>query len=301
MKDRMEFSEDRVIELLIRQTRKVIYFCDAGNISTSMSVHEIRKSLKRIRAWMQFFEHLPILDSIIDKKESLKEIAARLSDIRESFVNIALSDKYFTGKQYLPEKKVRMMNEILTKENQKQVETLFNGENYFKLVRQEISGFEKQVQALTGIVSEEIVFNQLVENYFELNTLYEGIDWKNCSAGYLHSIRKKLKQLWYQYEVVKSHSARYFGSKIRQLNEITEILGNDHDNSVFSECIRQHCFVHLTNDDKHIFNNLIGHQQELAMLQLQVRLKQFFAESPEVFQKRLVRLLKKKDQVKTVN
>ena len=278
----VQSTGDKVKKLIYKQTRKVIYFCEAGNISVNTSVHEIRKSIKRIRAWLAFFsyfpEDLPIEKAMIE----IGEISRILTEARESYVNNSLFDKYFSNKQFLPERKVKQITDLLSEENQRQIRFLINENNYLEKIKSTILTLEQTVKEFNGNISTEIVRKELVATYSGCFDLYLQ-NQESLTPENLHKIRIRLNQLWHQFEAARPVQPKYFGAKTRQLNEITDTLGADHDNYVLSLCVGETHFRLLRKDERVTFENLIQHQHELMLSGIKIKLKQIFTEQPEDF------------------
>jgi hypothetical protein len=68
-------------------------------------------------------------------------------------------------------------------------------------------------------------------------------------------------------------------------------LGIDHDMYVFLEDLKAGEF-HFSDDEMIILDNQVQHQRELNMVKLLPRLKQFFSEPPEIFDRRLDKIFK---------
>ncbi|NQU88203.1 MAG: CHAD domain-containing protein [Mariniphaga sp.] len=296
----IESSEDRVISLLLKQTRKIVYFCDAGNISTNMSVHEIRKSIKRIRALLHFFNYLPEIEPIVDENHKLRKIARALTEARESYVNHSLFEKHFSNKQFLPEKKVRLITAKLAEENHKQIRILISEKEYFNVIKNVILNLKQKIRSFNKIITAEYIQNDIIETYIEAYSLYKN-SYGLYSSEHLHKIRIKLKQLWYQFEAIKTNQPKYFSAKTRQLNDITEILGTDHDNYILWLHINRNLFQYLNKEEQKVFENLIQHQHELAVSGLSIKLKQFFAEKSEEFEMRITSYMGNSIPVKTTD
>ncbi len=280
----------RLITALEKQTEKIIYFCSAENISPNLAVHEIRKSYKRLRAQLQFFSECN--ETKTDEfRNEIKEAGKILAPIRESFVNIQYFEKITTGSNLIAERKIRQVKDLLSEKNKALIEKEFIS----KKIVSDIIQFVKQFQ----IQLNEIKINcpSALQLKMQLSlTFTEGAEiFQNIEPGFspvkMHELRKILKGLWYQLEFVKFLHPRYFRMKSDQLNKITEQLGIDHDLYVLLEHLKA-ADIDFTNEELLILDNQVQHQRELNMLKLLPRLKQFFNETPEVFEKKLNKIFK---------
>jgi CHAD domain-containing protein len=280
-------TEGTITKLILKHTSKIIYFCDAENISGNLTVHEIRKSFKRIRAWLSFFRNIDEGKPIVDGYLLFQDINKQLGSIRESFVNLSLFEKHFSNKKFLPERKVKQITDNLFSINQKQLLHLSGKGQIFEYIKKDIALFEQTINSSKkNILNIATITNELSESYAKsLDFYYYCKD--DSSSENLHKLRKKLKQLWHQFEIVKFFHPKYFALKNRQLNLLTELLGMDHDNYVLSKFIKENLSAMFEKEEQNIFDNLIQHQHELALTNLQPKLKHFFSEEPEKFKYRI--------------
>ena len=283
-------TENKLVTAFQKQTEKVIYFCSAENISPNLAVHEIRKSFKRLRALLYFYTDCPI-DYPEKLKQAIKNAGKYLSPIRESFVNIQIFDRISGGNNLVPERKIKQAKDVFTEKNRIIVTTEFiengltknilelmeNFESEFEMLNRECPSSKQQKEQLS------ISFSKSFEIYRQLETEF--------TPEKLHDLRKILKRLWYQIDYIKYLHPRYFRLKSDQLNKITEQLGDDHDLFIFNYDLQQGEFE-LLPEELTILEKQVEHQRELNMHKLSPRLKQFFNEPPEIFDRKLERIFK---------
>jgi len=281
---------NRLISALNKQTEKITYFCEAENISPNLAVHEIRKAYKRLRALIQFFQECN--EGTTDElKYSIKDAGKVLSPIRESFVNMQYFDKITAGSNLIADRKIRQVKDTLSEKNSHWINDEFQGKD----VPSDITLFVKQFQAKVNALKTNCPsFTQLkIQLISSFSQGYE--NYTTIEPGFLpeamHELRKTLKQLWYQLEFVKFMHPRYFRMKSDQLNKITEQLGIDHDLHVFLEDLKTDN-LDLTNEELLILENQVEHQRELNRLKLVPRLKQFFNETPEMFNQKMNKIFR---------
>ena len=276
---------NRLIKAFQKQTEKIIYFCTAENISPNLSVHEFRKSFKRMRGLLHFYDNQPN-EFIMECRLKVKEFGSYLTPIRESFVNIQLFDRIIAGNQMVLERKIKAARDILAEKNRKLVEGRFQSDNGCEKIHLFIQSIDDKINRFgsgrpTIYQLEEqvcISFQQSYEIYLDINA--------DSEPSEMHGLRKKLKRLWYQLDFLKFLHPRYFRMKSDQLNKITEQLGEDHDLWVFLEEIKSTDYD-FEDEERLILINQIEHQQELTRIKLMPWLKQFFNEPPEVFDQKM--------------
>jgi len=289
--------EDRIIQLLLKQSRKVAYFCEAENISANNSIHEIRKSLKRIRAWMELYHDLPGALHFADEVQQFREQGKNLTLARESSVNLILFDKFFSNKHFLAEKKVREISDKLTEENHKQIENLISEKNSFSLLKKTSETFVENLQKKKLEISENKIINVISESFLKAYELYTNTEDIFDSEN-LHKLRIRLKTLWYQIEAAKQLQVKYFMAKARQLNDITETMGCDHDNYILLLNLQHCCYAGLSSSEQKVIENTINHQHELSVFAIAGKLKLFFSETPDEFRDRIASYARKANKIK---
>jgi len=283
---------NRLIAAFQKQTGKIIYFCSAENISPNLAVHEIRKSYKRLRALLQFFAECNEI-ATDGFRNKIKEAGKVLSPIRESFVNMQYFDKITAGSNLIAERKIRQAKDSLSERNRVLIEEELTSKNVIPDIIQFVKQFENQFNTLkSGCPPVLQLKTQLSLTFTQAYDIYQTIE-PGFSPEVMHELRKILKRLWYQLDFVKFLHPRYFRMKSDQLNKITEQLGVDHDLYVFLENLKAGGFD-FTNEEQLILDNQVQHQRELNMVKLLPRLKQFFNEPPEIFNRKLDKIFKVK-------
>ena len=281
---------NRLITAFQKQTEKIIYFCSAENISPNLSVHEFRKSFKRMRGLLHFYDD-QAGEFVLECRAKIKEFSAFLSPIRESFVNIQLLDRIIAGNQLIPERKIRAAREILVGKNRDLIEGQFLVDTGCEQIHDFIQNIDDKIKRFgSGRPSLFQLEEQVCISFQQSYEIYTGIE-VDSEPSKLHELRKKLKRLWYQLDFLKFMHPRYFRMKSDQLNKITEQLGEDHDLFFFLKEIQTDDFD-FDEEELIILVNLVEHQQELNRLKLMPWLKQFFNEPPEVFNQKMKKVFK---------
>jgi CHAD domain-containing protein len=286
----VQHAGSRLVTAFQKQTEKVSYFCSAENISPNLAIHEIRKSFKRMRALLHFYSDFP--DEFYNHfNTQMRNFGIYLSPIRESFVNIQIFERISSSQNLIAEKKIKDVKEFLAERNKTLVETEYISNKGCELIHEFVQVFETD---LLNIESERPSLHQMVSqlnlSFQEAFELFQQIEM-GANAEEMHRLRKKLKRLWYQFDFIKYVHPRYFKLKSDQLNKITEYLGEDHDLNVFIEHLKL-ADIGFNPEEMEIITNQVQHLQELNLLRLTPKIKQFFQDTPEVFKKRMEKIFK---------
>lgn len=286
----VQTAGSRLIQTVAYQAEKIGYFCEAENISVNMVIHELRKSFKRLRALLRFFNYFPESRTPL-LGEEIRNFGKLLAPLRESAVNIDLFDNEVAGNPLLPEKKIKYVRELLIQKNKSLLERGFWNNNLCGTMRDYFSGFEKLLTDQGGEQPSRInIYKEVSQSYLKSITIYQQLPSSPHTED-LHSLRKKLKRLFYQLDFIRFIHPRYFKLKTDQLNKINDQLGNDHDLHVFIQELTLSC-IDFNTDEIFILNNKIEHLRELNQIKMYPRLKQFFTAVPAEFDQKLERFFR---------
>lgn len=277
-------AAEKLVQVLNKQTDRVIYFSRMENMSPNIVVHELRKSFKRIRALLQLYK-INGNEYVIFVEKQLIKFGKALSPIRNSCVNLSVLEKIANENTHIAESKFTLIKETLIRKNRAYLATLFN-EN---LLKGQIGRFMLEFE--TGFQTHLVPFNkqqlvqQLYVSYASAYNIYTEEyaleTWEN-----LHKLRKALKVLGYQYKVLAGQNIKFFRLKMRQLSSLTQILGEDHDLYVFFKEIKGENY-RLEVDEIEIIENQINHLHELHQIKIQPKLKQLFTDTPSGFEAKI--------------
>jgi len=280
----------KLVEAIKKQLERIEYFSSAENVSPNLAVHEMRKSFKRLRALIQFYDEYPE-EFPQEFSFQIKNYGRSLSTMRESFVNIQIFERLSASNNLIAERKIKAAKERLLVKNREIINNSFlSSEDFFSL-RRFIEDLEKQVVRMEiDRPSQLQMSKQLVISFQKAFDCYQLIGG-GSDGEEIHNLRKKLKRLWYQFDLIQYLHPRFFRLKSDQLNKITEQLGEDHDLFVFLNDLK---VDNLGFDDSEIeiIENKVQHLREINLLKLNPRLKQFFNDPPSFFTQKMEQFFK---------
>jgi CHAD domain-containing protein len=286
----VQYTGSRLVKAISRQAEKAVYFCTAENISANQKVHELRRSFKRLRALLRFYNEIPESPAG-SLHNDIRNFGKLLAPIRESAVNVELYDKEIASNTLLTEKKIRNARELLGDKNKMLIEKGFYENNLHNTIRTFFEGFEQLLTAGSHEHPSKVHLYHVACQSYLTSYIYFSQMPSNPDAGEWHELRKKLKRLWYQLDFIRFLHPRYFKLKTDQLNKITDQLGDDHDLHVFAEDLLAGDYG-FDEEELRIMKNQVENLRELNRLKLQPRLKQFFTAPPPEFEQKLERFFK---------
>lgn len=281
---------NRLISTFQKQAERIVYFCSVENVSPNLAVHEFRKSFKRIRALLHFYDEFPE-GFPVDSRIQIQKFGRILAPLRESFINIQIFERITANQNYIPDRKLKTAKDILTEKNKALNEYVLFAENRFGQILNFIQAFGLQVNEYSpSPPSVKQLINQICISYLKSHMVYQTLG-DQSDAGEWHILRKRMKRLWYQLDFVKFLHPRFFKLKSDQLNKITEQLGEEHDLFIFLNELKSG-YLPFDDSELQILENQVEHQRELNLLKLMPRLKQFFNEPPELFNQKMEKIFR---------
>ena len=278
-------TEERLIQAIRKQTEKVTYFCLAENVLPDLTIHEIRKSFKRIRALLKFFPE-SVSETVQNYAKQIGGLAKLLTLARESTVNLQLFDKLCSESKLFTKQKCKELRVFFANENKRQITELISEKNILFKIKSFINDFETSL--LRNLADPAVKIDVLKQIYFSYDkgyNLFSEIGKKYDAVKY-HKLRKVMKTLLYQLEFAKVDQPKYFKLKANTLRKIAEELGYDHDLFIFQSEIKNKIY-NLNIDELRILEKQIKYLQESNFHKLFPRLKTFFKESPASFEKKI--------------
>lgn len=280
----------RLVETIIKQLERIDYFSSVGNNSPNLAIHEMRKTFKRLRALLRFYNAFP-QEFSAEYGIQIKYFGRSLTEIRESFVNLQLFERLTTSNAMLSDRKIKFAREKLIEKNHEVIEHRFLAfEGYLPIQKFVKSLSAQMVDQSVPVPALYQFITELENSYYKAFLRYQNISIQS-DPEVLHNLRKSMKKLYYQFDFIRYVHPRFFRLKTYQLNSITEQLGEDHDLFVLMNDLLE---THYDFSDKEleILENQIQHLREINRIKLIPRLKLFFAETPEVFNLKLQGIFK---------
>lgn len=280
----------RLIETIVKQLERVEYFSSAENISPNVAVHEMRKTFKRLRALLKFYSDFPEEFSP-DFAQQIKFFGRSLTPMRETFVNCQIFDRISASGNLIADRKIKAVREKFSEKNREVIEQGFlAAEGYLPIQKFVVSLAEQMERITLETPSHQQFAGQIQESYNQSYAIYQFLTVQS-DPKLVHELRKKLKQLYYQSDFIRYIHPRFFRLKTYHLNNITEQLGEDHDLFVFLTELQTGEYG-FSNEELEIIENQVQHLREMNRLKLFPKLKQFFADAPEIFNQKLKNIFK---------
>lgn len=232
--------KENINRILLGQIDYSLKHCTGDQKDVHKSIHEIRKSIKRIRAVLRLIREEIGYSSYYRENVFYRNINRSTSDFRTYDVLVLT---------------LEMLRSDLSK--------TIPGETFEPLIE---SVREQREKMLSGMLSADGVLHDLSENFLQakerisdlpiehdnfevfaggLHRMYQqGRDYlstarKNPEAHHLHDMRKRMKYLWHQIEILRPVYPGPLKAYADSLENITGNLGVYHDLDVLSEFLQK--------------------------------------------------------------
>lgn len=284
--DNEEELNDGIVRVAIEQ---LTFIKEQAKIPRSMdlSVHEMRKAFKRLRALLRLIRFDIGKQLFLTENTRYKNMAGALSTLRDIHVIISYLAGCFEADELVIEEEsfIRFINHL---NKQKETEMIALIEN--KTLDLIIKECDDQVYRI-----KEYPLTQVGPH-----TIYKGVThaYKKClnkmeaaqlmlDDGMLHKLRKKVKYLYNQMLLIQAVWPDYFTHYSDALKNISELLGDDHNLAETIVIIQETPDHILKAEEKQSLIRSINNERSTINDEVWPLLGKAFTESSAAFAKRV--------------
>jgi CHAD domain-containing protein len=255
------------------------------------AVHEVRKTVKKLRAVLLIVK--PVLDKTAFKTadRAVRDFGRRLGGARDS----AVLQASFNGlvEYYAPFLSVEDMQPIrenLESQYQLAMETFVASIDIHSL-EEELEELRRRLDTLdlSGF-SRHMLLASVRRTYRSgrraLQALHDEPSTENS-----HEFRRQAKYLWYQLRLLHKWSPAVLKPVVTNLDELGELLGQDHDLAILSDTLKTHPEISCNPIRAELVNGL-AETRRIALLSAGLRIADgVYADKPASFINRLDKAL----------
>ena len=251
------------------------------------SVHEIRKSLKRIRAILRLIRYDIGEERFIIENLRFRNMARQISRLRDLSVIIKyFADNFESGELIIDENNsinfVHHLNNLRETELKRIVET-----QTFESIKEqmEIAHSDLNNYDLNNLgphtIEEGIlyVYNQCLKKIRETQLKLDNIP--------IHELRKRVKYLLNQMILIKDVWPEFFNTYSNSLKHASDLLGDDHNLLEITDLVKNTPSEILSEENKTIVVKRLDSERNHIHEELWPLLGKLFTEDPKSFIKRI--------------
>ncbi len=246
---------------IVREIRSIQESLKDASQSNGSKVHELRKSIKRIRSLLRLLKSACKDHSFREMDNFLKITGQSLTELRESVVN----EKTFA--QLMLKKK-----EILSPATQQRIEeglrnaviALYDrnqaeASNLVAHAGLQLSLIEKRLLSVqTKLIGYERFIDAVYSAYTKAYNTYHAA-LHSDDIDLIHDWRKQAKYLLLQFKLSPMLASFEYDTLRNQLDELTDLLGKEHDLAVMEEFVLQH--FELEKADRKALSKAVNKQR----------------------------------------
>ncbi|MDT0676067.1 CHAD domain-containing protein [Autumnicola musiva] len=283
--EKQETLEDNVNRIASEEIELCISSLKNSNIHEG--IHEIRKSLKKIRALARLFR-----DELGEKKYKkinifFRDVGHELAPLRDLTAHMETIE--MIKARYGNHIYVNFFNSILQEleKEREELEENLKEKNFFSeyLVEQFETARENFTEWPVKSADLTIVLPSIKRTYERgRNALEEA--YADPNANNFHEWRKRAKYLWHQIQLLENLWPKFFTTWADEVHILADLLGDDHDLMILNEKIKA-TELHL-NDEKQteILHALIKEYSDHLRIEAELQGGLVYAEKPKFFKKR---------------
>ncbi|MBN1597113.1 MAG: CHAD domain-containing protein [Bacteroidales bacterium] len=229
-----------VRDSFLNESHKILSLIEDKDVFHEEKVHEIRKSLKRLKALLLLAKPVIHKKQVKHNYDILRESARYLTIYRETTANrTAYHDIFLTRDISVSHKHLQKIQKYLFNETQKKYEKKSRKLiRIFSNIKINILYILSQIEEVEHrFYTAEELFNQIITSYNDYKAIYVKADKKE-NAHLLHEWRKISKRLYYQI-INGPFNAGKDETFIVSLDSLCDLLGNDHDLFVLQNFIKK--------------------------------------------------------------
>ena len=240
MKPRFELDlsqnvKQNVLRMIHEQYDQIIFFCNAQNVDPDKSVHEIRKSFKRLRAILRLIRDAIGYSTYYRENSFCRDESKLLSDLRDLKVFhedlTILAEKYASSAN---NQLIEQLQETIIAKKKQRYEEVIHGELFQKIA--------DDVEAARGRASMFLfrfdgfrIMTPGIKRIYKKGRNELDVVRKNPNTENYHNLRKRVKYLMYFMQILKPIYPQYFKALEKDLDTASDKLGLDHN---FAELVR---------------------------------------------------------------
>jgi CHAD domain-containing protein len=232
--------KENINRILFEQVDHIIDLCESGQQDVHLSVHEIRKSIKRIRAVLRLIREEIGYSTYYRENAAYRDINRSISDLRTYDVLIlTLENVQAELSRKLPDGPVEPLIRSIRDQRDEMLAEVFSGDETFRELAERVREAKTRIPDLPVRHNGFEAFSGGIFRMYRHGKEYLTSATKDHDMHHLHDMRKRTKYLWHQIQIVKPIYPGALGALARSLETITEKLGTYHDLAVLSGYLKK--------------------------------------------------------------
>ena len=274
--------------LLNRYLSTIEQNSNPGNQNIEESVHNIRRTIKKIRALLLLIRDEIGYSSYLRESGFYRDIGRQLSECRnlDVFCKVAMD----LDQQFILDLKYSCLQHLIPKiKNQKEasLNQLVRPGGFFSEINQKLAIARSNIENARIQGDSFVVLMKGLKNSYKKSRKALAVCLDDPTKNNAHKLRKALKSMWYQIRIFKPVYPLICKAYAKSLRSTTETLGELNDYAEFRTYLGNSIARGLNRNNRAILNvmldDLQNHKLDAALPEIQLAL----TETPSQFIKRM--------------
>ena len=233
---RRETVKESVNRILLEQIDYILKYCKTDQKDVHRAIHEIRKSIKRIRAVLRLIREEIGYSSYYRENVFYREMNRSVSDIRSYNVLVLSLEKLQSDlSKTIPAETFEPLIVSIRELREKILSRMFYADRILHDLSRNLLEAKKRIPTLSLENESFEVFAGGMRRMYRQSRNYLSKAQENPDTHHLHDMRKRMKYLWYHLEILNPIYPASLKVHADSLENITENLGVHHDMELLSE------------------------------------------------------------------
>lgn len=225
-----ETTSDNIRRLLNDQVEIILGHCRADRDDTHRSIHEIRKSLKRIRAVLRLIRDEIGYSCYYRENAFYRDLSRELSEIRSLNVLIdSTRDLQSDLAATLSGEVFEPLIQSLVEQREHAFEQLVIRKDIMRNITRKLIPARSRIGDLLDLRNDFRAFKGGLRRIYRQGTRFRDLSRLQPSSEHLHNLRKRMKYLWYHMQILQPVFPEMLDTYATLLDGIGENLGRYHD------------------------------------------------------------------------
>lgn len=284
--DNREELQDGVTRVLNEQYARIAKHTTVPN-NIDVSVHEIRKSLKRIRSILRLVRWDIGEELYQTENTRFRDLGRQLSILRDQHVVISyLAENFESEELQIPEESFIKLINHLNKKKEEELKRVVDNQT-LQTINEQMEVSARDIEDFPFEFLGPHTIRQGVSNSYNqcLNKISEA--QTKLSDHSLHELRKRVKYLLNQMILIKEVWPDFFKTYSTSLKRASDLLGDDHNFAEIINLINRLPKGVIRDADKESLSSSFEKEREHINRELWPLLGKLFVEDAKAFVKRV--------------
>ncbi len=280
--------QDEIRKLLLSYLNAIELNTNFNSTYVEESVHNIRKTIKKIRAVLRLTRDEIGYSSYLREDNFYRDIGRKLSEFRD--LDVYLSVALDLEQRFIRELNYSCLTYLVSQIKQEKAACLnqiIKPKGFSSELTQKLAIGRLNSEKITiADNSYRFVLEGLKRSYKKGRKTLQ-ICINDSTPEKVHQLRKALKNIWYQIRIIRPVYPVFLKAYAKSLRSITRMLGKINDYAQFKVYLNNSTARGLNRTNRNIINEMLDSMQKEKLVSSLPKIQLALIEKPSVFIKRI--------------